>query len=84
MAKIEKEITNSGQAVFTGSIKPGIENRTLIAPELTIAGKLIQRNIPIPGNKQQVEYFFQLELSDVKTGLAFWQKELLVGRIRIN
>ena len=56
------------------------EKRTLIAPELTIAGKIFQRNIRLDGNRQQVEYYFQLQLSDVKTGLRFWQDEVLVGK----
>lgn len=54
--------------------------KTLIAPDLTIAGKIFQRNIKYDRNKQQVEYYFQLMLSDVKTGLRFWQDEVLVGK----
>ncbi len=50
--------------------------RTLIAPELTIAGKIIQRIVPMSRNTQRIEYYFQLELSEVKTGLSFWQYEL--------
>ncbi|MBN2590927.1 MAG: penicillin-binding protein activator LpoB [Sedimentisphaerales bacterium] len=102
MVKIERELTNSGQAVFTAAVGPGSDQtlletrelresdefdsdttaakRTLIAPELTIAGKIIQRNVPMAKNKQQVEYYFQLELSEVKTGLSFWQDEVLVGK----
>jgi uncharacterized protein (TIGR02722 family) len=54
--------------------------KTLIAPELTIAGKIFQRNIKLNKNKQQVEYYFQLQLSDVKSGLRLWQDEVLVGK----
>jgi uncharacterized protein (TIGR02722 family) len=102
MVKIEREITNSGQAVMTSAVGPDsdqllhdtrqlrdsdefdtsttAEKRTLIAPELTIAGKIFQRNIKLDRNRQQVEYYFQLQLSDVKTGLRFWQDEVLVGK----
>ncbi len=102
MVKVEKEITNSGQGVFTAAVGPGSDKtllqsrelresdefdtgttaakRTLIAPELTIAGKIFQRNVTMDRNKQQVEYYFQLELSEVKTGLSFWQEEVLVGK----
>ncbi len=102
MVKVEKEITNSGQGVFTAAVGPGSDKtllqsrelrdsdefdtgttaakRTLIAPELTIAGKIFQRNVTMDRNKQQVEYYFQLELSEVKTGLTFWQEEVLVGK----
>jgi len=102
MVKVEREITNSGQAVMTAAVGPGsdelllesrelrdsdefdtsttAQKRTLIAPELTIAGKIFQRNIRLDRNRQQVEYYFQLKLSDVTTGLTFWQDEVLVGK----
>jgi len=53
---------------------------TLLAPELSIAGKIFQRNIRYDKKRQQVEYYFQLKLSDAKTGLRFWQKEIIVGK----
>jgi hypothetical protein len=56
------------------------ERRTLIAPELSIAGKIFQRNIRYDRNRQQVEYYFQLQLSDIKSGLRFWQNEVIVGK----
>jgi len=56
------------------------QKKTLIAPELTISGKIFQRNIRYDRNRQQVEYYFQLKLSDVKSGLRFWQDEVLVGK----
>lgn len=56
------------------------QRKTLIAPELTIAGKIFQRNITISRNRQQVEYYFQLQLSDVRSGLRLWQDEVLVGK----
>jgi len=56
------------------------KRKTLIAPELTISGKIFQRNIRYDRNRQQVEYYFQLQLSDVKSGLRFWQDEVLVGK----
>ena len=52
--------------------------KTLIAPELTISGKIFQSNVAYGRNKQQVEYYFQLKLSDVKSGLRFWQDEVPV------
>jgi uncharacterized protein (TIGR02722 family) len=56
------------------------QRKTLIAPELTIAGKIFQRNITLSRNRQQVEYYFQLQLSDVRSGLRLWQDEVLVGK----
>jgi uncharacterized protein (TIGR02722 family) len=56
------------------------KRRTLIAPELSISGKIFQRNIRYDRGRQQVEYYFQLKLSDVKSGLRFWQDEVIVGK----
>jgi uncharacterized protein (TIGR02722 family) len=54
--------------------------RTLEAPELSIAGKIFQRNIRYDRNRQQVEYYFQLMITDLTTGLRFWQKESIIGK----
>ena len=53
---------------------------TLLAPELSISGKIFQRNIRYDNDKQQIEYYFQLKVSDVKSGLRFWQKETVIGK----
>jgi uncharacterized protein (TIGR02722 family) len=52
----------------------------LIAPELSISGKIIQRNIRYDNNKQQVEYYFQLQMNNLTTGLVFWQNEKIIGK----
>ena len=54
--------------------------RELIAPELSISGKIFQRNLRYDKKRQQVEYYFQLKLTDLTTGLRFWQKEVLIGK----
>jgi len=54
--------------------------KTLIAPELSVSGKIIQRNIRYDNNRQQVEYYFQLMITDLTTGLRFWQKESIIGK----
>jgi hypothetical protein len=48
---------------------------TLIAPELSISGKIFQKNLRYDRKRQQVEYYFQLKLSDVTSGLRYWQDE---------
>ena len=52
----------------------------LVAPELSLSGKILQRNIKYDSKKQQVEYYFQLRITDITTGLRFWQKESLIGK----
>jgi len=52
----------------------------MIAPELSLSGKIIQRNVRVNSSKQQVEYYFQLTLTDINTGLAFWEGETVIGK----
>ena len=56
------------------------KRHTLIAPDLTISGKIFQRNLRYDKKRQQVEYYFQLKLSDATSGLRYWQKESLIGK----
>ncbi len=52
----------------------------IVSPELSISGKIFQRNLRYDKDKQQVEYYFQLKITDIKTGLRFWQNEVLIGK----
>ncbi|MCG8529360.1 MAG: penicillin-binding protein activator LpoB [Desulfovibrionales bacterium] len=47
----------------------------IIAPDLSLSGKIIQRTHRIDSSTDQVEYFFMLTLTDINTGLAFWEGE---------
>ena len=52
----------------------------IIAPELSISGKIFQRNVRYDNNLQQVEYYFQLRVSEIASGATYWQKESLIGK----
>lgn len=52
----------------------------MIAPDLSLSGKIIQRNVKVGRRTQQVEYYFQLTLTDINTGLAFWEGETVIGK----
>lgn len=54
--------------------------KQLISPELSISGKIFQRNLRYDKKRQQVEYYFQLKVTDLTTGLRFWQKEVVIGK----
>lgn len=47
----------------------------MVAPDLSLSGKIIQRNNRIDSRRQQVDYYFQLTLTDIMTGLALWEDE---------
>jgi len=52
----------------------------LIAPELSVSGKIFQRNIRYDKGHQQVEYYFQLQVTNLTNGLRFWQNETLIAK----
>jgi penicillin-binding protein activator len=52
----------------------------MIAPDLSLSGRIIQRVVKIDSSTQQSEYYFQLTLTDINTGLAFWEGETVIGK----
>lgn len=52
----------------------------MIAPDLSLSGKILQRNIRVDSSTQRVEYYFQLSLTDINTGLALWEDERVIGK----
>jgi len=52
----------------------------MIAPDLSLSGKILQRNIRVDSSTQRVEYYFQLSLTDINTGLASWEDERVIGK----
>jgi uncharacterized protein (TIGR02722 family) len=74
-----RELRDSEKA---DEFKPGTmpEKGQIIAPELSISGKILQRNIRYDNSLQQVEYYFQLRVSDINSGTTFWQKESVIGK----
>ena len=53
---------------------------TMVAPELSLSGKIIQRANRI-GDKQQVDYYFQLTATNIETGLAYWEFEEVIAKL---
>lgn len=47
----------------------------MIAPDFSLSGKIIQRNNTVDRRTTQVDYYFMLSLTDIETGLAFWEDE---------
>lgn len=57
---------------------------TIYAPDFSLSGKIIQRSAKATNNKQLVEYYFQLTLSHIESGLAFWEGESVIGKMGSN
>ena len=52
----------------------------LVAPNMSLSGKMLQRNMKLQSgwfssNDTRVEYYLQLTLTDLKTGLSVWEDE---------
>ncbi len=45
----------------------------MVAPEMSLSGKFLQNNNTLGDGSQRIDYSFQLTLTDLKTGLAFWE-----------
>ena len=48
----------------------------LVAPSHTSYGKIIQREIPMDNGDKQIEYYFQMRLVEIATGLQWWQGQV--------
>ena len=84
---VDKMVLKARQDIRDSGVSDEFEQETLetiaakgqlIVPEMSISGKIFQRNIRYDKNRQQVEYYFQLKITDLTTGLRFWQKESLI------
>lgn len=45
----------------------------MVAPEVSLSGKLLQTNNRLGDGSQRVDYDFQLTLTDLRTGLGLWE-----------
>lgn len=71
MVAAARKLRKSKEVNQRGVAKKG----QIIAPDLSLSGKIIQRTHRIDSSTDQVEYFFMLTLTDINTGLAFWEGE---------
>ncbi len=71
-----RELNNS-KLVNKSTVK---KNGTVIAPDFSLSGKIIQRTNKIDRSSQLVDYYFQLTLTQLETGLAYWEGEYPVSK----
>lgn len=69
--QVREELRNSREFDQRGVQRTG----TLQAPDLSLSGKILQRNLKMSGGRQQIEYYFMLTLTDLASGLAIWENE---------
>lgn len=52
----------------------------MIAPDLSLSGKILQKNTRIDSSTQRTIYYFQMTLTDINTGLSVWEDERIIGK----
>lgn len=57
---------------------------TLVSPDFSLAGKIRQDNVKLSNGKVQVEYFFLLRMTDLNSGLVFWEDEQTIDKLGSN
>lgn len=60
-----------------------IEKGNLKAAELSLSGKIVQKNTKV-GSKQRTDYFFLLTLTNLKDGTVVWDDEVNIIKLGSN
>ena len=50
----------------------------MIAPDSSLTGSIRQRMVTMDDGRDQVEYYFELALTDINTGLVLWEDQRLI------
>ena len=53
---------------------------TLVSASYSLAGKIRQDNVKLANGKVQVEYFFLLRMTDLTSGLVYWEDERTIDK----
>lgn len=69
MAMRSRQLRGSGEFSQANVARRG----QMVAPELSLSGKLLQTNNRLSDGSQRVDYSFQLTLTDLRTGLGLWE-----------
>lgn len=61
--------------------KSTLKKQSLTAPNMSLSGKILQRNNRTSKGNQLIEYYFQLTLTDLSDGLAIWEGETPIRKL---
>jgi len=77
---LRENLTNSGKIIVFN--KRAAQFATVkVDPQLTLLGRLTQRNLRQDNGDIQIEYSLNLQLIDLATGLEFWQKRTPLRKV---
>ncbi|RXK12685.1 penicillin-binding protein activator LpoB [Halarcobacter mediterraneus] len=60
------------------------KKHTLYAPNLSLSGEILQRVSRTDDDDQYVEYYFQMTLTNIESGLAIWEDETIIEKVGSN
>jgi len=60
--------------------KSTLVRQRFTAPNLSLSGRIFQKNNRINSSLQLTEYYFQLTLTDLSDGLGVWEGEVAIGK----
>lgn len=61
--------------------KSTLRKQSLTAPNMSLSGKILQRNNRTSKGNQLIEYYFQLTLTDLSDGLGIWEGETPIRKL---
>ncbi|CAH0533157.1 hypothetical protein VST7929_01018 [Vibrio stylophorae] len=53
----------------------------VVIPDYSLIGKIIQRDTMLDNGQTRIEYYFQLTLTNLEYGVAFWEGERVIGKV---
>jgi uncharacterized protein (TIGR02722 family) len=77
MAMRTRELRASREFNQAQVARPG----QMVAPDLSLSGKIIQLNRRLGDGSERIDYSFQLSLTDIRTGLALWEGDSPIAKL---
>ncbi|WP_215403978.1 penicillin-binding protein activator LpoB [Vibrio gigantis] len=61
--------------------KSTAKGNNIIMPDFSLSGTIIQRVNSLDSGDQKIEYYFQLTLTNIDNGLAYFESETVIGKV---
>lgn len=77
MAMQARQLRGSAEFNQAHVARPG----QMIAPDLSLSGKIVQLNRRLGDGSQRIDYSFQLSVTEIRSGLALWEGESPISKL---
>ncbi|MFN1533510.1 penicillin-binding protein activator LpoB [Vibrio jasicida] len=57
------------------------KGNNIVMPDFSLSGTILQRNLRLDNGDQRIEYSFQLTLTNLDNGLAYFESETVIGKV---